>query len=398
MNNKESQTNDNPIDNETEQKDRYAYEENQNEAEQAEAASDPLDEFVEPDKTAAAETAATAAPYSAVAAGAGAQSAPPSRKGGAIGWIVLSAILVIALIVVLIKPPFGGGGGGTVATVNGANITEDELFEAMKTSYGDSTLETLITKKLVQQEADAASIEISEQDVTDEIEIIKLEFGSEEEFNGILMQNGLTIEDLREDMRLNAMVRKVLESKTDVTDEEIKTYFDANQGKFGGTEDQVRASHILVATKEEADAILADLKAGADFAETAQAKSTDGSAANGGDLDFFAKADMVEPFAEAAFALEVGQISEVVQSEFGYHIIKKTDFKEGTPANFEEKKELVRMKLVSDEVNQLASPWIEEIRAKAKITNKLTEVKPAASAAPTTDAAEGAGEGNTATE
>lgn len=281
MNNKESQTNDNPIDNETEQKDRYAYEENQNEAEQAEAASDPLDEFVEPDKTAAAETAATAAPYSAVAAGAGAQSAPPSRKGGAIGWIVLSAILVIALIVVLIKPPFGGGGGGTVATVNGANITEDELFEAMKTSYGDSTLETLITKKLVQQEADAASIEISEQDVTDEIEIIKLEFGSEEEFNGILMQNGLTIEDLREDMRLNAMVRKVLESKTDVTDEEIKTYFDANQGKFGGTEDQVRASHILVATKEEADAILADLKAGADFAETAQAKSTDGSAAIG---------------------------------------------------------------------------------------------------------------------
>lgn len=385
MNNKESQSNDNPIDNETEKKDRYSYEENQSEAEQVVAAADIVDE----DKLAADETAATAAPYSA-ASGAAAQSAPPSRKGGAIGWIVLSAVLVVALIVVLIKPPFGGGGGDTVATVNGANITDEELYEALKTSYGESALEMLITKKLVQQEADAASIDITEQDVTDEIEIIKLDFTSEDEFNGILAQNGLTVEDLREDMSLNAMVRKVLESKTDVTDEEIKTYFDANQGKLGGSEDQVRASHILVETKEEADAILADLKAGADFAETAQAKSVDGSAANGGDLDFFPKSAMVGPFAEAAFALEVGETSEVVESEFGFHIIKKTDFKAGTPANFDEKKELVRKKLVSDEVNQLASPWIEEIRAKAKITNKLTEEEPTASEAPTTETSEGA--------
>lgn len=385
MNNKESQTNGNPIDNEEEKKDRYAYEENQDKTEQAEEVSDPVDEFVEPDKSAAAETAAAAAPIAAVA---GAESAPPSRKGGAVGWIVLSAVLVIALIVVLIKPPFGGGSGGeSVATVNGKTITQDELFEAMKQTYGESSLETLITKTLVQQEADAAGIEITEQDVTDEIDIIKLDFGSEDEFNSILAQNNLTVEDLREDMRVNAMVRKVLESKTDVTDEEIKTYFDENQSKLGGSEEQVRASHILVATKEEADAILADLKAGADFAETAKAKSTDGSAANGGDLDFFTKTAMVEPFAEAAFALEVGEISDVVQSEFGYHIIKKTDYKPATEANFDEKKDLIRMKLVSDEVNQLASPWIEEIRTKAKITNKLTEEEPAASEAPASETA-----------
>ncbi|RIX60234.1 peptidylprolyl isomerase [Paenibacillus nanensis] len=384
MNNKESQTNGNPIDNEEEKKDRYAYEENQDETEQA-AVSEQAGEFVEPDKTAAAETAAAAAPIAAVA---GAESAPPSKKGGAVGWIVLSSVLVIALIVVLIKPPFGGGSGGeSVATVNGKAISQDELFEAMKKTYGESSLETLITKTLVQQEADAAGIKITEQDVTDEIDLIKLDFGSEDEFNNILAQNNLTVEDLREDMRINAMVRKVLESKTDVTDEEIQTYFDENQGKLGGSEEQVRASHILVATKEEADAILADLKAGADFAETAKAKSTDGSAANGGDLDFFTKTQMVEPFAEAAFALEVGEISDVVQSEFGYHIIKKTDYKPATEANFDEKKDLIRMKLVSDEVNQLASPWIEEIRAKAKITNKLTEEEPAASEAPASETA-----------
>ncbi|MEK3883455.1 peptidylprolyl isomerase [Paenibacillus sp. PL2-23] len=377
MNNKESQSTGQQTEGEAaqeKQEERYTYGEETTGAEPAEAAvtSESNDEGKEASRLAASETAAaSAAAYSAAdnnESGAGA----PGKKGP-IGWIVLSALLAAALIIVLVMNPLGGGGNGAVATVNGENITQDELYELLVDANGEAALDNLITEKLVQQEADAASISITDQDVTDEIDIIKLQFPSEEDFNNQLMQYGMTVDDLRDQVRISAMLRKVLEPKTEVTDEEIQTYFDQNKSSLGEAPEQVRASHILVETKEEADAILAELKAGADFAETAQAKSTDGSAAGGGDLGFFAKTDMVEPFANAAFALEIDQISDVVQSDFGYHIIKKTDYKEASTANFDEKKELIRLKLTSDETNQLANAWLEEIRGKAKITNTLTE-------------------------
>lgn len=393
MNNKESKSADQPIEGETakEKEERYTYEEETAGADTAETTvpSDNDDDGKEASHIAAAETAAsTAAAYSATAEDR--EPAVAAKKGGPIGWIILSALLAAALIIVLVVSPFGGGGNSAVASVNGENITKDELYDILVDANGEAALDNLITERLVQQEADAASISITDQDVTDEIEIIKMDFANEEEFNSVLAQNGLTLDDLRKQMRVSAMVRKVLESKTEVTDEEVQTYFDENKAKLGETPEQVRASHILVATKEEADAILAELKAGADFAETAKAKSTDGSAANGGDLGFFSKEDMVEPFSKAAFALEVDAISEVVQSEFGYHIIKKTDHKAASTANLDEKKELIRLKLTSDETNQLASAWIEELRGKAKITNTLTETKEdeaAASEAPAATAA-----------
>ena len=88
-------------------------------------------------------------------------------------------------------------------------------------------------------------------------------------------------------------------------------------------QDEIRASHILVKTKEEADAIKADLDGGADFATIAKEKSIDPGAANGGDLGFFGKGMMVGPFEDAAFALtDIGQVSAPVESQFGWHIIK----------------------------------------------------------------------------
>ncbi|MDQ6423193.1 peptidylprolyl isomerase [Paenibacillus sp. LHD-117] len=377
-----------------EKEERYTYDQEQEENELTEAEELTDEEFYEDeaDDDARKETAAAAA---AVAAPAALASTPasPAKKGGGLGWIVLSAVLVIALIVVLIKPPFGGGSNDAVATVNGTKITKDQLYDTLVKANGAAALDNLILENLVQQEADAASISITDQDITDEIEAIKLQFGTEEAFQGALAQNGYTMEALRADMKISAMIRKVLESKTDVTDEEVKAYFDENKATLGGNAEQVRASHILVDTKEEADAILAELKAGADFAETAKAKSKDGSAANGGDLDFFGRGQMVAEFEEAAFALEVGQISEVVKSEFGYHIIKKTDYKAAVEPNFEEKKAAIRTLLVGQEARTLSETWIEEIRGKAKITNTL---EPAASDAPAaTDAP--AGEGETTT-
>ncbi|WP_141502164.1 peptidylprolyl isomerase [Paenibacillus luteus] len=305
----------------------------------------------------------------------------PKGGGGGKAWIVISALLAVVLIIVLIKPPFGGADNESVATVNGTNISKERLYDELITAGGPATLENLITQELIQQEAKASNITVTDADIDSEIELIKKSFGSDEEFNSTLAQYNMTVESLKKDTKINLTIRKILEPKTDVTDEEVQQYYDANKASMG-TPEEIQASHILVATKEEADAILAELKQGGDFAAIAKEKSIDpGSKDNGGDLGFFGKGDMVAEFEEAAFALKINEISAVVQSQHGFHIIKKTAEKAAVVPTFEEKKEEIKKQLVATEANQLSEAWMSEIRAKAKITNTLTpETSPAPSA------------------
>ncbi|WP_139990751.1 peptidylprolyl isomerase [Paenibacillus paridis] len=305
----------------------------------------------------------------------------PKGGGGGKAWIVISALLAVVLIIVLIKPPFGGADNESVATVNGTNISKERLYDELITAGGPATLENLITQELIMQEAKANNITVTDADINSEIDLIKKSFGSEEEFNSTLAQYNMTVESLKKDTKINLTIRKILEPKTDVTDEEVQQYYDANKATMG-TPEEIQASHILVATKEEADAILAELKQGGDFAAIAKEKSIDpGSKDKGGDLGFFGKGDMVAEFEEAAFALKINEISAVVQSQHGFHIIKKTAEKAAVVPTFEEKKEEIKKQLVATEANQLSEAWMSEIRAKAKITNTLTpEASPAPSA------------------
>jgi peptidyl-prolyl cis-trans isomerase C len=108
-------------------------------------------------------------------------------------------------------------------------------------------------------------------------------------------------------------------------------------------EDEVKARHILLETEEDAKAVIAELKGGADFAETAKAKSTGPSADNGGDLGFFTKGRMVPEFSEAAFAMKVGEVSSTpVQTQFGWHVIKVDDRRQAPPPSFEESVDQLR--------------------------------------------------------
>ncbi|HWU18717.1 MAG TPA: peptidylprolyl isomerase [Devosia sp.] len=121
-----------------------------------------------------------------------------------------------------------------------------------------------------------------------------------------------------------------------VTEDAVRAEYDKLVADFKPQE-EIRASHILVATEEEAKAIKAELDGGADFATIAKEKSIDPGAANGGDLGFFGKGMMVAPFEQAAYALtEIGQVSEPVQSQFGWHIIKLEEKRESTPPTFEQ--------------------------------------------------------------
>lgn len=296
----------------------------------------------------------------------------PAAKGkSSVVWMVISGVLAAALIIVLIYPPFGGG-KEAVASVNGTDISKDELYNELLTLGGQATLENMITMELVDQAAAEANVTVTDEDVNAELETLKTQYGGEEAFDMALAQSGMTLDALKKNMDLQVKMRKILEPQTDVTDEEISTYYEENKASFA-TPEQVRASHILVETKEEADAIKKELDGGADFATLATEKSTDtASAANGGDLGFFGEADMLEPFSKAAFSMQVDEISDPVQSDYGYHIIMKTDHKEATNPTLEDKKEEIRKILVDQQIGELSSTWMTDLRSNATISNTLT--------------------------
>ncbi|ATR19723.1 Peptidyl-prolyl cis-trans isomerase [Roseomonas mucosa] len=150
-----------------------------------------------------------------------------------------------------------------------------------------------------------------------------------------------------------------------LTDEALRKRFEAEQ-KSQPAEEEVHARHILVASKEEADKVLAEVrKPGADFAAIAQKYSTDPSGkGNGGDLGFFKKSDMVPEFAEAAFALKPGQISPApVKSAFGWHIIKVEERRAAPPKSFEEQRASLRQAAFEEAVNAA----LEKYKAGAKV-------------------------------
>ncbi|MDX9689384.1 MAG: peptidylprolyl isomerase [Alphaproteobacteria bacterium] len=157
-------------------------------------------------------------------------------------------------------------------------------------------------------------------------------------------------------------VRQTIEPK--ITDEKIKKRYDELSAKFK-PEDEVRARHILVPTEKEATEILEKIKGGADFAKLATEKSKDtGSAKQGGDLGYFPRTAMVKPFAEASFAMKVGDISEKpVKSDFGYHIIKVEDRRKSSPPPLAE----VKDQIMNQVGQEMVSDMVKNMKAKAKI-------------------------------
>lgn len=309
------------------------------------------------------------------------------KRAGVGGWVA-SAILLVALIVVSIKAFSGGGGlSGEVASVNGVKINKADLYDTLvKGGNGESAVEGLITYELVNQEAQKKGVTVTDADLNRELDVIKKSMGSEEAFQQALEQYKMTEADLHPDLLEQAQLRKLLSDQIKITDEDIKSYYDENKASFS-TEEQVRASHILVATKEEADAIEKQLKEGGDFAAIAKEKSLDtGSAANGGDLNFFSKGSMVQEFEEAAFSLKVGDVSEPVKSDYGYHIIKVTDRKEASSPTLEEKKADITDTLTSQQIYTLSQTLISDLRSQAKIVNNLTTDTAAAPTNSTGDA------------
>lgn len=232
----------------------------------------------------------------------------------------------------------------------------DPLYNIFK----EKVTNELIIKSLLDAEIEKRGIEATKEDVQNELKTVIDKVGSKEELNKILKERKISNEQLTNDLKTQIKIRKLIntEEKVVVTDAEVKDYYDKHLKEFTHGE-QVRASHILISAnfldlvrtikeknpeisseelnrevekimtsqKAKAEAILAEVKKNPEnFEKIAQQKSDDkGSAARGGELGFFPKDAMVKEFADAAFSMKPNTISDIVQTSFGYHIIKVTD-------------------------------------------------------------------------
>jgi peptidyl-prolyl cis-trans isomerase C len=170
------------------------------------------------------------------------------------------------------------------------------------------------------------------------------------------------------------------EAKAAVTDQAMRKVYD-DAVKQIGAEKEVRARHILVETEDQAKAVRAELDKGADFAELAKQKSKDPGAAEGGDLGYFTKDQMVPEFSEVAFKLEPGKLSDPVKSQFGWHVIKVEDKRDRPVPEFDKVKDQIENYLS----RKAQSDFVAKLREGAKI-EKVAQPAPAAPAAPATPA------------
>ncbi len=307
----------------------------------------------------------------------------------------LKPILLIIVIAFVVSIFYGLGqyrssnsspqnAGGLIAEVNNIGISYQQwqnAFTNFISRYDNQTLSSmtdqslafiknnitdqLINSILLYQYAQDNAVDIPETDINSEIEKVKGNFESEEEFNEALKRSNLTLNQLKEDINRQLMIEEAINreyEKIEVTEEEIAKYYEENKDSFFQPE-SVKASHILVENKDEAELILNQLNDGiADFDKLAREKSICPSSEQGGDLGYFSRGQMVEEFEKVAFSLEIGEISDIVETEFGFHIIKCEDIREEHQQTFEEAKANIENRLKSQKQNETIQTLLTTLR------------------------------------
>ncbi|NIM03874.1 hypothetical protein GTN66_07005 [bacterium] len=246
----------------------------------------------------------------------------------------------------------------------------------------DKILEQMIDEKILIQEAKRKKVKVNSKEIQDGIGEIRKRFGTEEEYNQELVRQGLSEGKFREQVKEQLMVIKLIDQEIKAkvvspTDSEIENFYKQNESEMVEPE-QVRARHILIKVDENTDKkkalkrirdILREVKKGeTSFAELAKKYSEGPSAPRGGDLGFFIRGQMVRKFEEAAFALKVGEISDVVETEYGYHIIQCIEKKASEKKSLEEVRDYLRNFIFQKRMEEQYEKWLRTLRDKASIT------------------------------
>ncbi|MBN2122751.1 MAG: peptidylprolyl isomerase [Deltaproteobacteria bacterium] len=316
------------------------------------------------------------------------------------------AALIVTVAIPALCAPQDDGSAAKVASVNGEQITRADLDremirvrqqfiqmgkpldEARLADVRTQVLERLINRELLYQESRKTGIAVEDARVEGELDALKGKFPSEDEFKKALGKSGLSESLLRLQIRKSVAVQEFISrefvGKTVISDEEMKAYYDGNQDKFSRPE-QVHAGHILIlvdpssdpseksAAREKIEAIRERLKKGEDFETLAKENSQCPSSAKGGDLGFFGRGQMVKPFEDAAFALAPGETSDIIETKFGYHIVRVIEKTPAGTMGFEEAKPPLRKVLKEKKVVEGLSRYLERLKEKAAVERFLAE-------------------------
>jgi peptidyl-prolyl cis-trans isomerase C len=267
-----------------------------------------------------------------------------------------------------------------IAALQGVTITDDQMPQL---KY--EILQNLISTELLYQESQKSGIKIEETEINEtyEAQKQKANFKTDAEFEAALKQSNKTMASYRAEIKqglaIDRFVKSKFTDKTTISDSEAKKYYDDNPGYFQQPA-QVRISHIMIRVDSKADQskkdeakkkieqVLNRLKAGEDFAALAKEVSEDtNSKNNGGDLDYISKGQAPQSFEDAAFALKKGEISNIVTSDSGYHIIKVTDKQDAKKIGYEESKNDIITGLKSSKVNSAVNQYVIVLKNKSTI-------------------------------
>jgi len=293
---------------------------------------------------------------------------------------------------------------GTVAVVNGAIITQEDLdteLSMMQKQFAGidqadneqlaeikrDILENLIARKVLYQESQKKGIEVDDETINERLANIKKRFPEEDSFNGMLEEMCLTEDTLKAQLREGIAIQKLIDreviDRIEISDKEAKDYYDKNPDLFKQPE-KIQASHILIKVEPEGDEtrkagahkeikkIQRELKMGGDFAELAKKYSQCPSSADGGNLGYFARGQMVKPFEDAAFSLKKGEISDIVETTFGYHLIQAGDRNPETISDYKDVKDKLTPYLKRMKAGAEGEKYIESLKEKAKIERFLS--------------------------
>ncbi|MGI6605232.1 MAG: peptidylprolyl isomerase [bacterium] len=248
-----------------------------------------------------------------------------------------------------------------------------DLSQVPRAEVVDQLLEELVMLQGAEEEGVTVEQEKRDQ-AFDEVQTsLESRFGDKAKLDEALKKAKITLDDVREvvdrNLKLQELYNKVTAEVT-VTPEDVSLYYEEHKAEMELPE-QVRASHILVDEEKLALELRDRLEKGEDFAALAKEYSTDGSAAGGGDLGYFSRGRMVQEFEDAAFTTPVGEISPVVKTEFGYHIIQVTDKKPAHIMSLEEVRPFLEPMLEGQKKDEAFTAYVDSLKDKVKQENKL---------------------------
>lgn len=315
-------------------------------------------------------------------------------------WLALITLFALASLLPSVWAGEEQSPAGAVAIVNGEIITQvafDRTLQRSQQRFPGSgqnlnavqliemkkkVLDNMINFELVYQTSNKEEIVVEESAVNIQFNEVKKRFGGEDKFEESLQHWGLSEEgvkdQIRREMAVNLLIDKNVISKIDIPDEEIREFYE-KYPDFSREPESVRASHILIKVAPDADkakkteakkkikAIQKKIKKGENFAKLAEKFSEGPSSTRGGDLDYFRRGQMVKPFDEVAFSLKPGEVSNIVETRFGYHLIKLVDKKSEGRLAFEKVKPRLENNLKQIKVRENVGVYIDGLREKAKV-------------------------------